>query len=108
MTELIETLRSKYPRAKILLANTPMIRDFPVLPQPLKFVLWRVSRLHHRAIKSAVEPLENVFYFDEAERVDERFFADGVHPSPFGYALWAEAMIGFLLKRTGFENLKYE
>lgn len=79
-----------------------MVRDFPVLPQPLKFVLWRVSRLHHEVIKRAAEPLENVFYFDEAEKVDERFFADGVHPSPFGYALWAEAMIKFLLKRTGF------
>lgn len=102
MTKLVEKLREKYPEAKILLTNTPMIRDFPVLPQPLKFVLWRVSRLHHGAIKGATRPMENVFYFDEAERVDERFFADGVHPSPFGYALWSEAMIKFLLKKTEF------
>lgn len=102
MTKLVEKLREKYPEAKILLTNTPMIRDFPVLPQPLKFVLWRVSRLHHGAIKEATRRMENVFYFDEAERVDERFFSDGVHPSPFGYALWAEAMIKFLLKKTKF------
>jgi phospholipase/lecithinase/hemolysin len=102
MSALTEKLREKYPSAKILLANTPMVRDFTALPQPLKFVLWRVSRLHHTVIKTAARSMENVFYFDEAERVDERFFADGVHPSPFGYALWAEAMIKFLLKRTSF------
>lgn len=99
MTRLIETLRGKYPRAVILLANTPMIRDFPVLPQPLKFILWRVSRLHHEVGKRLAKSRKNVFYFDEAKKVDERFFADGVHPSEFGYALWAEAMIEFLFKK---------
>ena len=102
MTKLVETLREKYPNARILLTNTPMVIDFTALPQPLKFVLWRVSRLHHMAIKKAVAEMENVFYFDEAERVGEDFFSDGVHPSPFGYTLWSEAMIKFLLKKTNF------
>lgn len=100
MARLIKALREKYPQAKILLTNTPMVIDFTALPQPLKFVLWRVSRLHHEAIRKAVAPMKNVFYFEEAERVGADFFSDGVHPSPFGYALWSEAMIKFLLKRT--------
>jgi lysophospholipase L1-like esterase len=102
MTKLIEKLREIYPGAKILLTNTPMVIDFPALPQPLKFILWHVSRLHHSAIKEATGSMENVFYFDEAERVGEDFFSDGVHPSPFGYSLWSEAMIKFLLKKTKF------
>ncbi len=101
MTEIIETLREKYPNSAILLANSPRVIDFPVLPQPLKFVLWRVSRLQHAVGKSLANAEENVFYFDEAETVDERFFSDGVHPSEYGYALWSEAMIKFLLKNTG-------
>lgn len=100
MKILIETLRRKYPQAKILLANTPMIRDFPVLPQPLKFVLWRVSRLHHQTLKNLTRNMKDVFYFDEAEKVGAEFFADGVHPSAHGYAMWSEAMIKFLLKRA--------
>jgi len=44
--------------------------------------------------------MENVFYFDEAERVGDEFFSDGVHPSPLGYAMWAEALIMFLIKKT--------
>lgn len=102
MKKLIETLQTKYPNAKILLANTPMIRDFPVLPQPLKFVLWRVSRLHHQTLKKLTREMKNVFYFDKAEPVGAEFFADGVHPSPYGYSLWSEAMIKFLLNRAKF------
>ena len=104
MSQLIEKLKRKYPKAKILLANTPMIIDFPALPEPLKTVLWRVSRLHHEALRGAAAKMENVFYFDEAERVGEDFFSDGVHPSPYGYALWSEAMIKFLLRKTDFES----
>lgn len=100
MTKIIETLKEKYPNAVILMANSPRVIDFPVLPQPLKFVLWRVSRLQHAVGKSLTDAGKSVFYFDEAETVDERFFSDGVHPSEYGYALWSEAMIKFLLKKT--------
>jgi lysophospholipase L1-like esterase len=101
MTKIIKTLKEKYPNAVILLANSPRVIDFPVLPQPLKFVLWRISQLQHAVGKSLTSAEKNVFYFDEAETVDERFFSDGVHPSEYGYALWSEAMIKFLLKKTG-------
>ena len=100
ITKIIETLREKYPKAAILLANSPRVIDFPALPQPLKFILWRVSQFQHAVGKSLTNAEDNVFYFDEAETVDERFFSDGVHPSEYGYALWSEAMIKFLLKRT--------
>lgn len=100
MAKIIATLREKYPRSVILLANSPRVKDFPVLPQPLKFVLWRVSKLQHEVGKNLAHPEGNIFYFDEAETVDERFFSDGIHPSEYGYALWSEAMIKFLLKKN--------
>jgi lysophospholipase L1-like esterase len=100
MTELIRITKNKYPNATILMANTPRVIDFPMLPKSLKFVLWRISRLHHENAKNLERATENVFYFDEAESVGDEFFSDGVHPSPHGYATWAEAMIKFLLKKT--------
>lgn len=100
MTKLIFILKETYPHAKILLANTPRVIDFPALPASLKFILWRVSRLHHENAKNLERAAENVFYFDEAAKVDEKFFADGVHPSAYGYMLWAEAMVKFLLRKT--------
>jgi len=101
MTKLISILKNKYPNAKILLANTPRVVDFLVLPASLRFVLWRISRLHHENAKNlARAEAGNVFYFDEAERVGAEFFSDGVHPSAQGYAMWAEALIKFLMKKT--------
>jgi lysophospholipase L1-like esterase len=100
MTGLIGVIKNKYPNAKILLANTPRVIDFPVLPKSLKFVLWRISRLHHENAKNLERTTENVFYFDEAKSVGDEFFSDGVHPSAQGYAMWAEALIKFLTKKT--------
>ncbi len=100
MTRLIYVIKNKYPNAKILLANTPRVIDFPVLPKSLNFFLWRISRLHHENAKNLERTMENVFYFDEAERVGDEFFSDGVHPSARGYAMWAEALIKFLMKKT--------
>ncbi len=100
MTKLILILKGKYPKAKILLANTPRVIDFLALPASLKFVLWRISQLHHENAKNLESEIENVFYFDEAERVGAEFFSDGVHPSAQGYTMWAEAMIKSLAKKT--------
>lgn len=99
MTKLMTILKGKYPNAKILMANTPRVIDFSVLPASLKFVLWRISLLHHENAKNLERAMENVFYFDEAKRVGAEFFSDGVHPSAQGYAMWAEAMIKFLAKK---------
>ncbi|MDQ2746378.1 MAG: SGNH/GDSL hydrolase family protein [Acidobacteriota bacterium] len=99
MTKLIEILREKYPNAVILLANTPRVMDFTALPKTLKIILWRVSHLHHENAKTLANEYENVFYYDEAGAVADGFFADGVHPSPHGYALWSEAMIAFLTRK---------
>lgn len=99
MIELVGILRAKYPNATILLANTPRVKDFTALPASLKLILWRVSHLHHENAKTLVRQFENVFYYDEAGAVEDGFFSDGVHPSARGYALWSEAMIGFLMRK---------
>ncbi len=99
MTNLIEIIREKYPSAVILLANTPRVMDFTTLPTTLKMVLWRISHLHHENAKILAEEHQNVFYYDDAGAVADGFFADGVHPSAHGYALWSEAMIKSLMRK---------
>lgn len=100
LKRLLEIVREKNPRAAILVANVPVIRDFIAMPQPLKFVLWRVSRLHHRAARRLIRPLEKVYYFEDIKKVDDDFFSDGIHPSAAGYRLWAEGMVNFLFERS--------
>ena len=95
MTELLGILRDKNPNATIFLANCPAIRLSPALPQPIRGILWNLSKLHNANIMDLTAPMENVFYFPQPREVTEGFFADGIHPSEKGYTDWAERMIDY-------------
>lgn len=102
MTELIATLRAKNPSAAIFVTNCPMIKLSPALPQPIKFLLWRLSLLHDANIREFSASMDRVFYYHQPKAVTEGFFADGIHPSEKGYADWSEAMMKFFT-----ENYKW-
>jgi lysophospholipase L1-like esterase len=101
ISELIDILRGKYPAAEVFLANVPMIRDSLALPNPLRYFLSRLAKLHHFNTIDLISKMENVYYFEDVSRVEEDFFCDdGVHPSVKGYDLWSEAMVEFFLQKT--------
>lgn len=100
MSRLLEILRERNPSATIFLANVPMVRDFLAMPHPLKYVLTELAKLHHFNQIDLVARFENVFYFDDVEKVDEDFFSDGIHPSAVGYDLWSEAMVKSFLRKS--------
>ncbi|MCA1590052.1 MAG: SGNH/GDSL hydrolase family protein [Acidobacteria bacterium] len=96
MTRLIGMLRSNNPDAVIFLSNCPMIRCSPVIPQPIKFILWELSKLHDANIKELTSRMNRVYYYHQPRELKvENFFADGIHPSEQGYADWSEAMMKF-------------
>lgn len=95
MEILLDILRRDSPHANIFLANCPMIKFSPVMPQPLKGILWQLSKLHDVNIKDLTSKLKKVYYFHQPGQVSEDFWADGIHPSEKGYAEWAEAMMQF-------------
>jgi lysophospholipase L1-like esterase len=94
MLELLGILRAKNPAAVVFISNCPMIKYSPVLPHPIKFLLWELSKLHDKNIRDFTAGMESVYYYPQPADVDvEGFFADGIHPSEQGYSDWAEAMI---------------
>lgn len=96
MMELLERLRDKQPEAVIFLSNCPMIVLSPVMPQPIKSILWELSKMHDANIREFTSEMERVFYYPQPVDVTlEGFFADGIHPSEQGYAEWAEAMMKY-------------
>lgn len=95
MTELLEILREKNADVTIFLANCPAIRLSPALPQPIRGILWNLSKLHNANIMDLTARMENVHYFPQPREVTEGFFADGIHPSEKGYTDWAERMIEY-------------
>ena len=94
MLELLGILRDKNPDAAIFISNCPMIVLSPVIPHPIKFLLWELSKLHDKNIRDFTRGLEKVHYYPQPVDVKvEGFFADGIHPSEQGYSDWAEAMM---------------
>ena len=96
MLELIARLREKNPRAVIFISNCPMIVMSPVIPEPIKSILWRLSQMHHANILEFTRNMDRVFYYPQPADVTlDGFFADGIHPSEQGYAEWAAAMMRY-------------
>lgn len=94
MIELIEIVRKKNPHATIFISNCPMIVYSPIMPPPIKAILWKLSQMHDANIREFTNDMERVFYFPQPVNVPVKgFFEDGIHPSEQGYADWAEAMI---------------
>lgn len=96
MLELIGIMREKHPDAVIFISNCPMIIASTAIPQPVKGILWQLSRMHDANIREFTAGMDRVFYFPQPVNVKfEGFFADGIHPSEQGYADWSEAMIEY-------------
>ncbi|MEZ5346502.1 MAG: SGNH/GDSL hydrolase family protein [Pyrinomonadaceae bacterium] len=101
MKELLDILREKNPGAKIFLANVPMVRDFTALPNPLRYILSRLAKLHHFNAIDLASGMKEVYYYRDAGKVKDDFFSDGIHPSAHGYDLWSEAMVDYFIKIAG-------
>jgi lysophospholipase L1-like esterase len=96
MLELLQILREKNPDAVIFISNCPMIVCSPIMPEPIKTILWRLSQMHNDNILEFTRDLERVFYYPQpTEMRAEGFFADGIHPSEQGYSDWAAAMMSY-------------
>jgi len=96
MTELLSILRAKQPEAVIFISNCPMIILSPIMPEPVKSILWRLSKMHDANIREFTADMDSIFYYPQpADLQLEGFFADGIHPSEKGYADWAAAMMRY-------------
>jgi lysophospholipase L1-like esterase len=96
MLELLGEIRRLNPSAAIFISNCPMIKYSPAIPQPIKFLLWQLSKMHDANIREFTAGLDRVFYYPQPADVTlEGFFADGIHPSEQGYRDWSAAMMDY-------------
>lgn len=91
LTELIGTLRARYPGARVLVAGMPPVRRFPAIPQPLRMVLGARAMAMDQIMRQVAGPAGATHVpMDEQVARDRRLFAaDGFHPSAAGYRAWA-------------------
>ncbi|HQZ82714.1 MAG TPA: SGNH/GDSL hydrolase family protein [Pyrinomonadaceae bacterium] len=96
MLELLSLLRRRNDASEIFITNCPMIIESPALPEPIRSILWHLSKMHDRNIREFSRGLAGVTYYPQPKEIDsENFFADGIHPSEEGYDRWARAMVEY-------------
>jgi lysophospholipase L1-like esterase len=93
MLKILRVLREKHPESVIFITNVAAVKLSPALPQPIKFILSSLSRLHNENIKQFVGEFEDVYYYEQPKTVPPDFFSDGIHPSEAGYKVWSEEII---------------
>ena len=95
MIELIGILRASNPDSVIFITNCAAVKQSPVLPEPIRFILSQLSGMHNANAIEFTAALDRVFYYQQPSSVPNGFFADGIHPSESGYAAWSESMMKF-------------
>lgn len=99
MVELLGILQAKNPAAVIFITNCPMIIASPIMPFPIKPILWKLSRMHNENIIEFTRKMKDVFYYRQPTDLRLKgFFADGIHPSEQGYSDWADAMMKYFVE----------
>ncbi|HEX8248328.1 MAG TPA: SGNH/GDSL hydrolase family protein [Pyrinomonadaceae bacterium] len=93
MIKILRRLREKHPESVIFITNVAAVKLSPALPEPIKFILSNLSRLHNANIKQFVRQFERVYYYEQPDAVPSDFFSDGIHPSEAGYKVWSEEII---------------
>lgn len=105
VARLVEALRERVGPAPVLISAAPPMQRFPNLPRPLNLYLGARAALLNRAV--AKLPLAQAVQVRPRVSIQRHLFAtDGFHPSPAGYAVWAEVLAqhaldrGFVEERT--------
>jgi len=102
-SQLVHRLRHEYDARLICLSGLPPLGAFPLLPQPLRWVLgrqaarfdWHLKRLAASQTGVTVTPMD----FDLSV---DHMAEDGFHPGPTVYSDWAE-----MLAQQIFRGLPY-
>jgi len=90
---LCERLQSRFGIQQVFLTSLPPMHAFPALPQPLRWYLGTRAALFNQAMSDLADKRDNWEYVRPDFPLTREFIAaDGFHPGPAAYALWAERM----------------
>lgn len=95
--ELLSHLSRRWPAADVIFAGLPPMSLFPLLPQPLRFVLgWRAETLDRIAAEICAERPGVVHVPTRVDPAIHSFSDDGYHPSSDSCTLWADELASML------------
>ncbi len=93
LSHLCERLQSRFEIQHIFLTSIPPMQIFPALPLPLRWYLGKRAESFNQAMRDLTKKSENWEYVQPEFPLTREFIAaDGFHPSPAAYSIWAEHM----------------
>ena len=99
---LLDRLVQDFGAQYVAVSGLPPMRDFPLLPQPLRWVLGRQAERFDRALHRMVQKrVDSSLITIDLRLGAHNMSRDGFHPGPDVYAAWAEAVAGQILARPG-------
>ncbi|RME15348.1 MAG: SGNH/GDSL hydrolase family protein [Alphaproteobacteria bacterium] len=98
---LRRVLHGRFGVAHVLISGLPPMHAFPLLPQPLRGVLGITARRFDRALAASVAGRDDATHLPfNLPLTPELMAADGFHPGPKGYAIWAGLLAEEVLRRA--------
>ncbi|SHE66560.1 Lysophospholipase L1 [Litoreibacter ascidiaceicola] len=92
--ELCERLRTDFGCAHLFISGVPPIGSFPLLPDPLRWVLAEQGRRWDRALIAMLDGMDGCHHVKAAESLaPDQMAEDGFHPGPEVYEMWANAIL---------------
>lgn len=91
--QMLDRLRDKFNVQHCFVTGLPPMGQFPLLPQPLAWVLGCQADRFDRVLAALTAPRPDAHHVRVDYPLDpDLSAADGYHPTPRAYALWADHM----------------
>ncbi|MDX8351515.1 SGNH/GDSL hydrolase family protein [Cognatiyoonia sp. IB215182] len=99
---LLDRLVHDFGVKYVIVSGLPPMHDFPLLPQPLRWVLGRQAARFDKALHAMVAGRPDATSITIDMRLDrDNMSEDGFHPGPLVYAAWADAVVAQVLDHQG-------
>ena len=99
---LLDLLRDRFGAGAVFATGLPPMRAFPLLPEPLAWVLGAQAERLDKALASLCDSRSHAHHVRIAYPPDPGLAAsDGYHPTPRAYGIWAGEMAARILATTG-------
>ncbi|MDX8347243.1 SGNH/GDSL hydrolase family protein [Cognatiyoonia sp. IB215446] len=95
---LLDRLVHDFGVKYVVVSGLPPMHDFPLLPQPLRWVLGRQAARFDKALHEMVAERRDATSITIDMRLNrENMSEDGFHPGPVVYSAWADAVAAQIL-----------
>ena len=98
---MLKTIKTQSPNSIVAISGLPPMHVFPLLPQPLRYLLGLRAKIFDEVIQKVIKPYDKVIHIPiEIEPDPKNFSDDGFHPSEYGCQKWGEVTAEMIVKEV--------